>query len=66
MAAVGASVAVYFFSRRITACGIGGRPDGRPNSGVKASGAFQNAHKAPNNWLEALFFFAEALRYVVN
>ncbi|BDA49647.1 probable Sn1-specific diacylglycerol lipase alpha at N-terminal half [Coccomyxa sp. Obi] len=28
------------------------------------AGAFQNAHKAPNNWLEALFFFAEALRFM--
>ncbi|EIE19233.1 alpha/beta-hydrolase [Coccomyxa subellipsoidea C-169] len=64
VAAVGASVAVYFFSRRITACGFGGATDGNPIPGVRTSGAFQNAHKAPNNWLEALFFFAEALRFM--
>lgn len=65
MAAVGASVALYFFSRKVTVCGFGGRTDGRAVPGDNVSsgaGAFQHAHKAPNNWLEALFFFAEALR----
>ena len=61
VAAVGASVAVYFYTRRLSVCGFNGRGDGsafRPNTGL-----FKGAHKAPNSWLEGLFFFAEALRW---
>ncbi len=60
VAAVGASIALYFYSRRVWACGFDGRANGpslRPNTGL-----FKGAHKAPNSWLEGLFFFAEALR----
>jgi hypothetical protein len=63
---VGAGVALYFFSRRVRVCGFGGHADGTPaSSSRQAAGAFKDSYKAPNNWLEALYFFAEALRLAV-
>jgi hypothetical protein len=61
VAAAGASVAIYFFTRRrLATCGFGGSVDGDPDAPQRL--AFKNAYKPPNSWLEALFFFAEALR----
>ena len=62
VATAGASVALYFFSRRFAVCGFGGGSTDEA-AGVPQRLAFRNAHKPPNSWLEALFFFAEALRY---
>lgn len=61
MAAAGAAVAFYFYSRRVKVCGFGGRRDDiEPES---ASSHFEGAYQAPSTWMEALLFFAEALRY---
>lgn len=66
VAAAGAAVALYFYSRtKSTGCvgpghGVRCGPDGRPIKGQH----FQTVYQAPNTWVEAMYFFAEALRCV--
>ena len=60
MAAAGAAVAFYFYSRRVRVCGFGGRRDDIEPESV--SSHFEGAYQAPSTWMEALLFFAEALR----
>lgn len=63
VAAAGAAVAFYFYSRRVRVCGFGGRKeDLAPDT---ASAHFEGAYQAPSTWMEALLFFAEALRCAV-
>ena len=64
MAAAGAAVVFYFYSQRgnrnlLSWYGGGGEA----LRGFEANPArFSNAHQAPSTWMEALYFFAEALR----
>ena len=59
----------YFYSQRrerIALCGFGG---GRSGPGaqpaVPPAARFSKAHQPPSTWMEALYFFAEALRYAL-
>ena len=61
-ASVGAAVALYLYRARLGQCGFGGRGDGRPFRPMEAAPHFEGAYQAPNNWVEALYFFTEALR----
>lgn len=54
LAAVGTAAAVYAYRQ---AYGIGLDPD-RPTVQSHA-----NQYRAPNNWVEALYFFTETMRY---
>lgn len=61
VAAAGAAVALYFSYRaRVASCGVAGA--GSELSPLTGNNAFRESFQAPNTWLEALFFFAEALR----
>ena len=60
VAAAGAAVAFYFYSKRVRLCGFGGRVS-EPAS-LDSSNHFEGAYQAPSTWVEALYFFAEALR----
>ena len=61
MAAAGAAVAFYFYSRRVKMCGFGGR-NGDEAEPENMASHFEGAYQAPSTWMEAMFFFAEALR----
>lgn len=52
-------MAVYFYSRR--SGGACGPPD--PSAAVQPVERFRHHSRAPNTWLEALFYFAEAIRH---
>jgi hypothetical protein len=62
VAAAGAAVAFYFYSRRVKVCGFGGRREETEPENM--SSHFEGAYQAPSTWMEALYFFAEALRLV--
>ena len=67
VAAAGAAVAVYFYNRRspLFTCGAAPSAD---DDGSEQQPSEERAflrHTGPNNWLEALYFFAEALRHDV-
>ena len=53
-------MAFYFYSRRVRMCGFGGRVDDIASG--DSSSHFEGAYQAPSTWVEALYFFAEALR----
>lgn len=55
VAAAGAAVAYYFYTWRR------GRA---PASDATDVETHVRAHREPNTWMEALYFFAEGLRYV--
>ena len=59
--AAGVAVAVYFYSRRRG--GSCGPPDASEE--VQPVERFRHHSHAPNTWLEALFYFAEAIRWVL-
>ena len=60
VAAAGAAVAFYLYSRKLQVCGFGGNPqEGQATSEQHFEGTYQ----APSTWIEALYFFAEALRW---
>lgn len=59
VAAAGAAVAFYFYSRRVKICGFGRGDEVGP---VDSSSHFEGAYQAPSTWVEAMYFFAEALR----
>ena len=64
VAAAGAAVAVYFYNRRspLFTCGTAPSVD---DDGSEQQPSEERAflrHTGPDNWLEALYFFAEALR----
>ena len=64
VAAAGAAVAIYFYNRRSPLFSCGAAPSADEDSGEQEPSeerAFLR-HTGPNNWLEALYFFAEALR----
>ncbi len=63
VAAAGAAVAVYFYNRRspLFTCGAAPSADDDSDQEPSEERAFLR-HTGPNNWLEALYFFAEALR----
>lgn len=61
MAAAGAAVAFYFYTRKLKVCGFGGNPEDGQDS---ADQHFEGAYQAPSTWIEALYFFAEALRSI--
>ena len=58
---VGVAVAVYFYSRRRG--GTCGPSDASED--VQPVERFRHHSHAPNTWLEALFYFAEAIRWVL-
>ena len=58
VAAAGAAVAFYFYSKKLPFCGVAGNP----GNGASASEHFEGTYQAPATWMEALYFFAEALR----
>ncbi|KAK9793715.1 hypothetical protein WJX73_006410 [Symbiochloris irregularis] len=67
VAAAGAAVVLYFYSQRSnrnTLCGFGGGERQALRSFGANPARFRDAHQAPSTWLEALYFFAEALRYM--
>jgi hypothetical protein len=59
--AAGVAVAVYFYSRRRG--GTCGPADASEE--VQPVERFRHHSHAPNTWLEALFYFAEAIRRVL-
>lgn len=65
VAAAGAAVVFYFYSQRSShralLCGFGGDRETLRSLGANPA-RFTNAHQAPSTWMEALYFFAEALR----
>ena len=64
VAAAGAAVVFYFYSQRsnrAALCGFGGEREALRSFGASPA-RFSNAHQAPSTWMEALYFFAEALR----
>ena len=64
VAAAGAAVVWYFYSRRERGaiCGFGGRTAAGSQPAVPPAIRFSKAHQPPSTWMEALYFFAEALR----
>ena len=65
VAAAGAAVAVYFYNRRspLFTCGTAPSADDDVSDQEPSEERAFLRHTGPNNWLEALYFFAEALRY---
>lgn len=57
VAAAGAAVAYYFYTWRRR-----GTPQSETPKDVETH---VRAHREPNTWMEALYFFAEGLRYAM-
>ena len=64
VAAAGAAVAIYFYNRRspLFSCGAAQSVDDDSGEQDPSEERAFLRHTGPNNWLEALYFFAEALR----
>lgn len=62
MAAAGAAVALYFSYKRASTASEGDAALDAPSTPTTVH--FKDAHQAPNTYLESLYFFAEALRYM--
>ncbi len=63
VAAAGAAVALYFSYRRSLACGSAVDTAELQEAATRVH--FKDTYQAPNTWLEAMYFFAEALRYIL-
>ncbi|DBA73228.1 TPA: hypothetical protein ACH3X1_011294 [Trebouxia sp. C0004] len=64
VAAAGAAVALYFSYKKATTNLATDGESPRSVPAIPSTVHFKDAHQAPNTWLEALYFFAEALRYM--
>lgn len=64
VAAAGLSIAGFFYRRQIFCAGFApDNVDSNEESGVPENNHFSGKHEAPQSWLEAMYFLAEALRY---